>query len=146
MSSPNARTIGLYAILLALLAACGSGSSVTPSPKTSSSVVTKRPSSPAIIEIISPAEGSVVKGPTVDVTVAIQNARIVQATSTNIKPDEGHVHLFIDGNLQYMGYSLSQPFTLSHPGTYTMYAEFVASDHAPFDPRVKSKNIVFTVT
>jgi hypothetical protein len=79
------------------------------------------------------------------VTVAIQNAHIVEATTLNIRPDEGHVHLYIDNNIVRMGYTLSQTFSLK-PATYTMDAEFVASDHVPFSPRVTSKPIVFTVT
>jgi hypothetical protein len=94
---------------------------------------------------VSPVDGSIVHGGMVNVTVAIQNAHIVQATTLNLHPDEGHVHLLIDGNLQRMGYTLTQSFSLA-PATYTMQAEFVASDHAPFSPRVMSKKIVFTVT
>ena len=32
-----------------------------------------------------------------------------------------------------------------HTGTYVLRAEFVASDHAPFNPRVYSPSVVFTV-
>jgi hypothetical protein len=146
----TARTSALLAVLTAMLAACGggtTGATATPgaAAPTGAPATADRPASPAVIELVSPVDGSTVKGDTVTVTVAIQNAHIVQATSTNIRPDEGHVHLYIDGNLQYMAYALSQPFTLK-PGTYTMYAEFVASDHFPFNPRVYSKHIVFTVT
>lgn len=31
------------------------------------------------------------------------------------------------------------------PGTYVLKAEFVASDHAPFSPRVWSAEVYFTV-
>jgi hypothetical protein len=89
-------------------------------------------------------DGSTVTGTTIHVVVAITGAQIVQATSSDIQPDKGHVHLYIDGNLQYMAYTLSQDFPV-HPGTYTIKAEFVASDHFPFNPRVYSKQIVFTV-
>jgi hypothetical protein len=103
-----------------------------------------RPSSPAQISITSPADGSTVTGTTMHVVVDLTGAKVVQATSSNITPTEGHVHLYIDGNLQYMAYTLSQDFPV-HPGTYTIKAEFVASDHFPFNPRVYSKPIVFTV-
>jgi len=41
--------------------------------------------------------------------------------------------------LQYMGYTLSQSFSLTHTGTYAMYAEFVASDHARSHVKVSSQ-------
>ena len=31
------------------------------------------------------------------------------------------------------------------PGTHILHAEFVASDHYPFDPRVVTPDVVFTV-
>jgi hypothetical protein len=144
------RIAALAAVITAMLAGCGGAAGSTGTGSTPGAsppgtpVVSDRPSSPAAIEIVDPRNGSTVTGKTVDVVVAIQNAHIVQATTTHIRPDEGHVHLYIDGNLQYMAYTLSQNFPLS-PGTYTMYAEFVASDHFPFNPRVYSQHIVFTV-
>lgn len=144
------RIAALVAVLAAVLAGCGSGAgsvstgSMPGASPTGTPAVSDRPSSPATIEIVNPKDGSTVTGSMVDVVVAIQNAHIVQATTSHIRPDEGHVHLYIDGNLQYMAYTLSQDFPLK-PGTYTMYAEFVASDHFPFNPRVYSRHIVFTV-
>ena len=43
-----------------------------------------------------------------------------------------------------MQYSLQQDVPV-HPGTYQLKAEFVASDHVPFNPRVWSQQVVFTV-
>jgi hypothetical protein len=144
------RIAALAAVLTAMLAGCGSGAGSTSTGSTPGAsptgtpAVANRPSSPAVIEIVNPKDDSTVTGSSVDVVVSIQNAHIVQATTSHIQPDEGHVHLYIDGNLQYMAYTLSQSFPLK-PGTYTMYAEFVAADHFPFNPRVYSKHIVFTV-
>jgi hypothetical protein len=146
----GSRNAALVAVLMATLAGCGSGGGSASSGSTSGAspvgtpAVANRPSSPAVIDIVNPKDGGTVTGNGVDVVVAIQNAHIVQATTSNIRPDEGHVHLYIDGNLQYMAYTLSQTFPLK-PGTYTMYAEFVASDHFPFNPRIYSRHIVFTV-
>jgi hypothetical protein len=44
-----------------------------------------------------------------------------------------------------MNYGLEQdvPVTV---GSHALKAEFVAADHAPFNPRVWSDEIVFTVT
>jgi hypothetical protein len=150
-----ARTATAVAALLALVAGCaGCGSSAATSSSTSTSTPpatmppgtppANRPSSPAKISIVSPTDGSTVTGTMVHVVVDLTGAKVVQATSSNLSPTEGHVHLYIDGNLQYMAYTLSQDFPV-HPGTYTIKAEFVASDHFPFNPRVWSQPIVFTV-
>jgi hypothetical protein len=150
-----ARTATFVAALLALVAGCaGCGSSAATSSSTSTSTPpatmppgtppANRPSSPAKISIVSPTDGSTVTGTMVHVVVDLTGAKVVQATSSNLSPTEGHVHLYIDGNLQYMAYTLSQDFPV-HPGTYTIKAEFVASDHFPFNPRVWSQPIVFTV-
>jgi hypothetical protein len=142
----TARIAAVLAVLSTACAACGSGSGVpTPAATLPAGTPTgTRPASPATLSITSPADGSIVSGSTIHVTVDLQGAQVVQATSSNIRPDQGHVHLYIDGNLQYMQYTLSQDFPV-HPGVYTIKAEFVASDHFPFSPRVYSRPIVFTV-
>jgi hypothetical protein len=153
MTSPRFRLAASAATLLAvLLAACGSttpttdtaasgsGTTVTATPDPSS-----RPSSPAVLSIVSPTEGQSVTGGVVHVAVSLNKAHIVATTSTNITPDTGHVHLYLDNNLIYMQYSLTQDVPV-HPGTYSLKAEFVAADHFPFNPRVWStQTIVFTV-
>jgi hypothetical protein len=131
-----------------LLAACSdSGGSPTPSPSPSASAtpdLASRPSSPAALSITSPTAGATVTGSTLHVVVALQNAKIVQATTTQINPAEGHVHLYLDNQLIYMGFSLEQDVPV-HPGVYTLKAEFVGADHFPFNPRVYSSSIVFQV-
>jgi hypothetical protein len=140
----------VLAVLSTWCAACGSDSGVpaaSPTPAATLPAGTPtgaRPASPATLSITSPADGSVVSGSTIHVAVDLQGAQVVQATSSNLRPDQGHVHLYIDGNLQYMQYTLAQDFPV-HPGVYTIKAEFVASDHFPFSPRVYSRQIVFTV-
>ena len=66
------------------------------------------------------------------------------ATTTAIRPDEGHVHLYVDNALVSMNYTLTQDLPV-HPGTYVIRVEFVAADHAPFSPRVISPDVFFTV-
>ncbi len=116
----------------------GSIGSAPPSPAGS------RPSSPAIVTITEPAPNAVIAGSTAHVVLTLANATIVPATSTNLRPDQGHLHLYVDGVLVSMNYGLVQDLPV-HPGTYSLKAEFVAADHAPFDPRVWSPQIVFTV-
>jgi hypothetical protein len=103
-----------------------------------------RPSSPAKITIVSPKAGESVQGATVHVVLSLTGAKIVKQTTTNIRPDEGHVHLYVDNVLVSMNYGLEQDLPV-HPGTYVLKAEFVAADHAPFNPRVWSEQTIFTV-
>jgi hypothetical protein len=140
------RTSGvvLAALVLVIVAACTTAPSASPSAAPSSSVTGSRPSSPAVVTIVQPTPNQVVTGSTVHVVIALQNATIVPATTTNIRPDQGHVHLYVDNVLVSMNYGLTQDLPV-HPGTYVLKAEFVAADHAPFDPRVISQQIAFTV-
>jgi hypothetical protein len=132
--------VPLLGLAVVLLTACGSqaGSS-------SSSTAGVRPSSPAQLTIVSPQNGAVITGGSIPVVVTVTGATIVQQTSTNISPTQGHVHLFLDNNLTYMSYTLSENLPVSHPGTYVLRAEFVASDHVPFNPRVVTPDVLITV-
>jgi hypothetical protein len=137
----------LGAVALILLTACGSGDGGTATP-TATAVQTPdpatRPSSPATLQVTSPAANSTITTSSIHVVVALQNATVVKTTSTHITPTEGHVHLYLDNQLIYMQYSLEQDVPVK-PGVYTLKAEFVAGDHFPFNPRVYSSDILFTV-
>jgi len=131
---------------VAMVTACGGGGATpapTPTARTTPNPAT-RPSSPAVLQIVSPVNGAVVTGSTVHVVVSLKNATVVQLTSTHIQPDQGHVHLYLDNQLIYMAYQLAQDVPV-HPGVYSLKAEFVAGDHFPFNPRVWSAVVVFTV-
>jgi hypothetical protein len=148
------RRASAGALLLSItLAACGAAATTAPvvspvdtgSPAPSvASPAGSRPSSPAIVAIVQPTPNEQVTGTTVHVVISLKNATIVPATTTNISPDTGHVHLYVDNVLVSMNYGLTQDLPV-HPGTYVLKAEFVAADHAPFDPRVWSDQIAFTV-
>ena len=103
-----------------------------------------RPSSPASVEILEPATASTVKGETAHIELQLDGATIVPETTTQLRPDQGHVHLYVNGILVSMNYGLEQDIPVE-PGTLVLKAEFVASDHAPFNPRVWSPEVVFTV-
>ena len=126
----------------------GAAAAVTASPSATVLVAPtpagSRPSSPAVIAITSPASGAALSGPTAHITISLAGAQIVQVTTTNVRPDQGHVHLYVDNVLVSMNYGLEQDLPV-HPGTYVLKAEFVAADHAPFDPRVWSDEVLFTV-
>jgi hypothetical protein len=129
------RAVPVAAALAVLLGACGSngaGASAT----TPAASPAARPSSTATLTIVSPANGSVVHGSSVRLRLRLQHAKIVPATTQNLRPDRGHIHVILDGQLISMNYQLTNVITDVKPGPHLLQAEFVASDHAPFDPRV----------
>jgi hypothetical protein len=130
----RAAGAAVFVALVLGVSACGGSSSATPTPTGTPSGA--RPSSTAKLAILSPKSGSVVHGSTVDVRLSLEDAHIVKATSTNLRPDEGHVHLILDGKLISMNYQLNNQITGVSPGHHLLQAEFVANDHFPFDPRV----------
>lgn len=134
-----------------VLAACGGSGgggadTTTPSaaPAAGSAPSGSRPSSPAVVKILQPTDGATVSGPTVHVVVSLKGAEIVAATTTNVVPTQGHLHLYVDNVLVSMNYGTTQDIPVN-PGTYVLKVEFVASDHAPFNPRVWSPQVLFTV-
>ncbi|HLX35129.1 MAG TPA: DUF4399 domain-containing protein [Candidatus Limnocylindrales bacterium] len=152
MNRRSPRFAGLSSVLLLVAlgsVACGGGASPTTAPATSpgASIVSSfgpRPSSPAVVTIVEPTNGAQLSGPTVHVVLTLTGATIVPATTTSISPTTGHIHLYVDNNLVSMNYGLTQDIPVS-PGTYVLKAEFVAADHAPFNPRVYSAEVFFTV-
>lgn len=134
MIEHRAGIVGSALIAFALLAsACSSGGSA---PRSSSSPSSSRPSSTANLSILSPKNGSVVTGPTVRLELSLEGAHIVKQTSTDLSPDEGHVHVLLDGSLISMNYRLGDDIPDVAAGPHRIEVEFVATDHAPFDPRV----------
>jgi hypothetical protein len=98
---------------------------------------TKRPSSDAQIQIVSPGDGAEFRGDPaiVQVRLRLLGGTIVARTSTKLVRDEGHVHLSLDGALVSMAYGQQDRLEVV-PGTHRLTAEFVAVDHGPFAPRV----------
>ena len=97
-----------------------------------------RPSSSATLSFSDPSDGQVVVADEVEVVLDLQGGRVVDAASTVLTSDTGHVHLALDGELVSMTYGLVQVVDLrgTSPGAHALQAEYVAADHAPFDPRV----------
>jgi hypothetical protein len=96
-----------------------------------------RPSSDARLQILSPAPGEVIRGDPAEITVRLrlEGGKIVPLNSFRLVPNEGHIHLYLDGALVSMTTSLGARVSAS-PGHHELRAEFVAVDHGPFDPRV----------
>jgi hypothetical protein len=131
----RARAAVLLAAAALALAACsgGDGGSAQPAATT---VAAARPSSPAKLTIETPRNGQTVHQDRPEVRLNLVGAKIVSQTTTHIQGDEGHIHLIVDGKLVNMNYGLSQRLPQLTPGQHVLQVEFVAADHAPFEPRV----------
>jgi hypothetical protein len=98
-----------------------------------------RPSSTGRLVIESPRPGDIFQGDpaTVAVSLGLSDATIVPVTTIHVVPNQGHIHLYLDGSIVAMtGLKTSLPVS---PGTHTLRAEFVASDHGPFRPPVTAE-------
>ena len=116
-----------------VVAACGGSSSAT----------TARPHTNAHLEILSPTPNQVT-GPNLTLRFAVQGATVSPPDRNKIVPNEGHIHVSIDGKLVDMAYGVSTQVNGLSPGEHTLQAEFVANDHLPFANRVIAISI-FTV-
>jgi hypothetical protein len=116
------------AIVLAFLGtACGS-SSAKP--------VAQRPSTTATVEIVSPTGGQTVTGSTLHVVLRLTGGTIVPTSTTKpLGSNVGHIHLIDNGQIISMAFGTEQDIQVT-PGSHVLQAEFVASDHLPFSPRV----------
>lgn len=95
-----------------------------------------RPSSTARLAIFEPANGAAFSGPTIPVQVSLEGAEVTDRVSTDLRPDMGHLHVSLDGTLVEMNYRLDGQLDDVTAGTHVLRVEFVALDHAPFNPRV----------
>jgi hypothetical protein len=76
-----------------------------------------------------------VPGDAVRVRLSLAGATLALQASPDLAPDEGHIHLKLDGQLVSMTGALEQDVPVTR-GAHILEAEFVANDHLPFDPRV----------
>ncbi|MGH9222524.1 MAG: hypothetical protein ACRD2W_01700 [Acidimicrobiales bacterium] len=117
---------GVVASLVTLGACGGDSGSSRPRPQTA-----------ARLEITQPTPNQNV-APTFTLTLNLLGAKVVDADKTTgpLRPDEGHIHVTLDGKLVSMTYGTSQEMKDIAPGPHNLQAEFVATDHAPFANRV----------
>ncbi|MGH7255043.1 MAG: hypothetical protein ACREI3_04630, partial [Nitrospirales bacterium] len=116
--------------------ACGSGQKPATAPP-------ERPSTSARIQILSPTPNQTT-GPDVAVQVNLIGAREVQPVTGKVKPDEGHIHVALDGVVVAMAYGDTQQLKGLAPGPHSVQVDFVAIDHVPFKNRVTAA-VLFTV-
>ncbi len=127
---PDSRTpitLGLLvAFLLTLtMAACGG----------TSKPAAARPVTAARLQIVQPAPNEHT-GPDVALKLDLIAAQIVPQATGPLSPNNGHIHVTLDGKLVSMAYGTEQSLTGLPPGSHLVQAEFVAIDHAPFKNRV----------
>src|SRR5689334_13354710 len=98
-------------LIAAAVAACGSGGSNSGS---------KRPSTDARLEIVSPTP-SQVTGPNVDVKFNLIGATILPPNQVTgpLRGDQGHIHLRLDGAGVQMAYGPEMTLNNLTPGPHT---------------------------
>jgi hypothetical protein len=132
----RARAAVVLAVAALGLAACSGGDGGSAEPAATTAAVAARPSSPAKLTIETPRNGQTVRRDRPEVRLELVGGKIVSQTTTRIQGDEGHIHLLVDGKLVNMNYGLRQRLPQLPPGQHVVQVEFVAADHAPFEPRV----------
>jgi len=128
----------LAAVLL--LAACG-GEPENPASPTPTAATAERPSSPAELTIEEPEPGGVYPPDDVPVRLELENAEIIEEVSTDLRGDEGHIHLVLDGETVTLLGGVDENLAELvegdlEPGMHILEAEFVAADHGFFLPRI----------
>ena len=136
------RRLALVAPLLVALAlaGCGGGNGKSGSGGNPQSA---RPSTPARIQIVEPTPNQET-GPDVTVKINLIGAKVVPQAAGPIRPDEGHIHVSLDGQVVNMTYTDTQTLTGLSPGQHSVQVDFVAADHIPFANRVTA-GVLFTV-
>ena len=135
------RRILFTAAALALaLPACGGEPEADGSP-TAAPTAAQRPSSTGELTILEPEPGGVYPPDDVPARLELEGATLSEEASTDLQPDEGHIHLTLDGELlTLLGGAEENLAELAEeplePGQHIMEAEFVANDHGFFLPRV----------
>ena len=136
-SGPMKRIAWLMPFLLIPLMGCGEDK------KSSAPKGPDRPATPARIQIVSPTPNQET-GPDVTVVVKLIGAREVPEQAGEVKPDEGHIHVSLDGAVVAMAYQDTQVLKGLTPGQHSVQVDFVAVDHIPFRNRVTA-GVLFTV-
>jgi hypothetical protein len=113
---PNRTSIArllLVALAILLLGACSDTGSSTPTPAPTS--LAARPSSTARLTIVAPRNGQTISRQASEVRLGLVGAKIVSQTTTRIRPDQGHIHLLVDGKLVAMNYARVPQFVVTRP-------------------------------
>ena len=140
---PAAAGPGLIGVAVVLLVASAivPGAVFGPTPATpTGSVSGPRIASTATLAFADPSDGTTIEGDELEVVLDLQGGAVIAQTTSEVRPDTGHIHLSVDGALVSMTYGTVQVVSLASlglgSGEHTLDAEYVAADHLPFDPPV----------
>ena len=90
-------------------------------------------SSNAVATIVMPEDGAqLVEGQPVNVKVELANGTIARSPEAKTG---GHMHLYVDGDIQSMPYSLETEITFDR-GEHTLRVEYVDVEHLSYEPPV----------
>jgi hypothetical protein len=103
----------------------------------------QRPATPARVRIVEPTPDQTT-GPDLVVRAELTGAEVVTGTRRVLQAGEGHLHLFVDGQLVSTEFPGAQDVRGLFPGPHSVQVEFVAADDAPFRSRVVAA-VLFTV-
>jgi hypothetical protein len=135
---PRGGAVALFGVAVVLLVgAAWLPRAIFPRTPPAPAGVVRIPST-ATLRFEEPRDGDVVGGEQLEVVMDLQGGTVVPGTSTTLAPDQGHLHLRVDGELVSMTFGDVQVIDMRPygPGRHTIEAEFVAADHLPFDPPV----------
>jgi hypothetical protein len=92
------------------------------------------PSRPdATVAILAPRDGATVPaGEPVELRIEVDGGSIARSPTDT---EKGHLHLYLDGELQQMPYSTTAAVTLE-PGVHDLTVEYVDPQHISYDPPV----------
>lgn len=102
-----------------------------------------RPVTPARVRIVEPGPNQET-GPDLTVRAELTGAGLVSGSRQVLRAGEGHLHLFVDGQLLSTEFPGVQDIHGLFPGPHSVQVEFVAADDAPFRSRVIAA-VLFTV-
>jgi hypothetical protein len=125
-------------LLLALAGALG----IVGCGKETESALPERPVSTARIQILEPTPNQVT-GPDITVRIGLTGGQEVEPSQGPFRPDEGHIHVFLDGQMAAIAGTTHQ-LAVPEPGPHSVQVEFTAIDHLPFSNRVIAA-VLFTV-
>jgi hypothetical protein len=135
---PRWGGVALTGVALALVIAAAFVPQLILRSSTTPAATGPRPSSPVTLQIVEPADGAHTDADQLTVRIEVHGGTLTQTTSTSIAPDTGHLHLLLDGAIVSMSGDTLQVVDIRNlaDGGHTLTAEFVATDHLPFDPPV----------
>jgi hypothetical protein len=110
-------------------------------PSTTPVATGPRPSSTATLSFLAPKPDAHTTADELTVQMALRGGALTPTSSSSLTPNTGHIHLSLDGTLVSMSGDTTQIVDLRNltAGPHTLTAEFVATDHLPFDPPVTAK-------